>query len=145
LAIEFALISGAAEAPLHHPREQAAYQRLERGQRQMVVFGIEAVLIVMLAEIERLLESGMAAEFLAGVEVELRVDAEAQLEDLVILDHEVLDVADEGLEDLRRGLVVAERVELLADIVEQGADDELLVLALAQRAARALQRVLVVV
>src|SRR5437763_11387516 len=87
----------------------------------------------------------MTAELLAGVDIELRVDAEVQLEHLMVLDDPVVDLADEGLEDLRRDLVVAEGVELLADIVEQGADDELLVLALAQGAARALQRVLVIV
>src|SRR5260221_1292339 len=143
--IDLALIGRAAQPLLHDAREHPPHHRLEALDRQMVVFGVEAVLVVVLAEIERLLEAGMAAILLAGVEVELRIDAETELEDLVVLDHPMIDLADEGLEDLRRDLVVAEGVELLADIVEEGADYELLVLALTQRARRALQRVLVVV
>src|SRR5207249_3667490 len=101
-AIELALIGGAAQPLLHDAREHPPRHRLEGLDRQVVIFGVEAILVVMLAEIERLLEAGMPAIFLAGVEVELRIDAEMKLEDLVVLDHKMIDLADEGFEDLRR-------------------------------------------
>src|ERR1700720_950599 len=65
-AIEFALIGRAAQPHLHDAREHPPHHRLEGLDRQVVVFGVEAVLVVMLTEIERLLEAGMAAILLAG-------------------------------------------------------------------------------
>ena len=59
-----------------------------------------------------------------------------------LLDHPVVGVGDERLEDRRRDVGVVVRAEDVADVVEQGAHDVLVVLAGAVGARRRLQRVL---
>src|SRR4030095_6994552 len=103
-------------------REDLAERALERLERQRLVVRVEAVLVVLLAELGAVAEPFVAAEALAQVPVEPEVVEEVvALEDRVLLDDPAVLLGDERLENGRGELRVVRGRERVADVVEQGA------------------------
>ena len=70
----------------------------------------------------------MAGELIADVAVEPEIVEEVvALEDAVLLDHPVVALADERLEDCRADVGMVERPERVADVVDERARDVLVV------------------
>src|SRR5437667_352247 len=125
---------GRREAPPDH--------RLEELERQRVVAGIEAVLIVVRAKVRARPPVRLVAVAVAHVPVEPHVVEEVvTLEDAVVLHDPVVLLGHERLNDHRGELGVVQARERVADVVDERAHDVFLVAAVAMRARRGLQRV----
>ena len=119
---------------------QHRFKGLKRHRSEI---GIEGDLIEQAAEFLGLLEMRMPAELLAHVPVEPQVVEEViPLEDAVMLDHPMVLLRHEGLDDGGGDVGVIVRAERIADIVQQRADHIFLVPARLKRAGRGLQAVL---
>src|SRR5205823_730258 len=109
--------------------EEAPDHRLEGVEGQGLGRRIEGRGVVDLAELRRPLEAGVAPELVPEVPVHPHVVEEVvALEDGVLLHHPVVLGRHEGLEDGGGDVGVVVGAERVADVVEQGADDVLLVL-----------------
>ena len=108
--------------------EQVAEQRIELFERHRRVVGIEGGLVVVGAELRAQLVVGMSDELIAQVPVEPEVMEEVvALEDPVLLDHPVVALAHERLEDRGADVGMVERRERVADVMDQRARDVLVV------------------
>ena len=120
-----------------------AHDRLEMLERQRLVGGVEAVLVVDLAELGAVVEPLVAAKALAGIGILARGAAVVELlEDPVVLDDPADPRLDVGPQDRRDHLAVGVGGELVADVVQEGSRDVLLAALVAECPGRRLQRVL---
>ena len=127
--------------------EHAAHHRLEELRPARVVVRVEAVLVVLLAELDavRSYRSGCPSSAVAHVPVAAAVvRVVVQLEDAVVLDHPAAPRRDVTASGSRRHLAVRVRRELVADVVQQGRPRRTPRRGRrGRRASRPLQRVLV--
>src|SRR6056297_2572766 len=123
--------------------EDLAHERFVVLERVAHVVGVEGRLVVLRAELLRALEVRRVAVALAGVLVEPDVVPEVvALELAVVLHHEMVRLGHERLHDGGRDLRVGVRAQRVADVVDQCAEDVLVVLAVALGARGGLQAVL---
>ena len=97
--------------------------RFKGPKRHRSEIGIEGGLIELAAEFLGLLEVWMPAELLAHVAVESQeVEEVIPLEDAVVLDHPMVLLRHEGLDNGGGDVGVVVRAERIADVVQQHAD-----------------------
>ena len=96
-----------------------------------------------MAELGSMFEVRVTAELLAHVPVETQVVEEIiALEDAVVLHHPVVRIGHIGLEDCRGMLGMVRRRQLVADVMQEGANHVFLVAPVSMRARGRLQAVL---
>mmetsp|Transcript_2056 Transcript_2056/g.8172 ORF Transcript_2056/g.8172 Transcript_2056/m.8172 type:complete len:275 (-) Transcript_2056:395-1219(-) len=127
----------AREDPANHGREHLV-------QIGKLVLGVERCLIVLVAELFARAEVFVVAEPLPGVLVPTAlVEVVVALKDLVVRKHPPRLGRHVGPQQAGGKLAVRVWTQQLADVVQQGADDVLLVASVGERERRALQRVLI--